>query len=102
MALDAAALTDLRNYTRRRLKYLRYYVGSKHYDTPITDAQILTDGTVRIQATIVPSSAVNITRVELYNNNGNRWAYQDANITIDVEQTGVLYWFDFTIKEGKV
>lgn len=100
MALDSAALRDLRAYVRKRVSYIRYRVGSTYYKVPVSDAEILTSGIVRIAASIVPGSAVTINRVELYNNNGDLWAHQDCSITIDNNQTGVLYWFEFTIKEG--
>lgn len=100
MALDNAALLDLRSYVRKRVSFIRYFSGETYREVPISDAEILSSGVVRIAASIVPEKAITITRVELYNNNGDRWAYQDCNITIDNNQTGVLYWFDFTIKEG--
>ncbi len=101
MALDKAALTDIRNYIKKRCGYVKYRVGSSYYQVPITDAQMLGDGTVRVQVSIVPGNAVTINRIELYNNNGDLWAHQDINITISNIQTGILYWFDFTIKEGE-
>lgn len=100
MALGYAALADLRDFVKRRVGYLQYRAGSVIGKVPITDAQVLSDGTVRIQAMISPGSADRISRVEIYNNNGDLWAHQDVNITIDRGQMGVLYWFDFTIKEG--
>ena len=100
MALDTAALADLRNFVKRRAGYLQYRAGGVMNKVPITDAQILTDGTVRVQAMISPGSANKIDRVEIYNNNGDLWAHQDVNITINQGQMGVLYWFDFSIKEG--
>lgn len=102
MALDTAALTDLRNYIKKRVGYLRYRVGTTYYKVAITDAQVLSSGVVRIQATIVPNSPITMNRVELYNNNGDLWAHQDINISIDQGQTGVLYWFDFTVEEGEL
>lgn len=100
MALDNAAFTDLRSYIKRRIGFLKYRVGTTYYRTPITDAQILQSGVVRVQAQIVPNGSVTINRVELYNNNNDLWAHQDVSITIDQGQTGVLYWFDFTLREG--
>lgn len=99
MALDTAALTDLRIFIKHRAGYLQYRAGGVVNKVPITDAQILADGVVRIQAMISPSAS-KIDRVELYNNNGDLWAHQDVNITMNQGQMGVLYWFDFSIKEG--
>lgn len=100
MALDTAALTDLRTFIKHRAGYLQYRAGGVINKVSITDAQILADGTVRIQAMISPGSANKIDRVEIYNNNGDLWAHQDVNITMNQGQMGVLYWFDFSIKEG--
>lgn len=100
MALAKAALTDIRNYVKKRCGYVKYRVGSAYHQVPITDVQMLSDGVVRVQVSIVPGPST-INRIELYNNNGELWAYQDVSITFSNVQTGVLYWFDFTIKEGE-
>lgn len=100
MALDTAALSDLRSYVKRRVGFLKYRVGTSYTKVPISDVQILPSGVVRIQASIVPSNAVTINRVELYSNASELWAHQDVSITLDQGQTGVLYWFDFTLREG--
>lgn len=100
--IDKAALTDLRSYIKRRAGYLRYRVGSTFYRADITDAIILENGVVRVQATIVPTAPTTINRVELWNNAGELWAHKDVSISIEQGQTGVLYWFDITleVKEG--
>lgn len=100
MALDTAALNDLRGYVKKRVGYLQYRVGTTYTKVQISDVQILSSGVVRVQASIVPNGAVTINRVELYNNAGQLWAHQDVSVSLDQYQTGVLYWFDFTIKEA--
>lgn len=100
MAVDAACLYDLRAYVRKRVAYIKYIVGGSSYTARVRDAEIRPDGVVRVKASLVPGQAITINRVELYNNNGELWAHQDCTITIDNRQTGVMYWFDFTIKEG--
>ena len=75
MALDNAAFVDLRNYIQRRVHNLKYRVGSTMYNADISDAEVLSNGVVRIKAPIIPNGAVRITRVELYNNNGDLWAH---------------------------
>ena len=37
--------------------------------------------------------------MELYNSDSALFAHQDCSITINAGQTGILYWFDFNIKE---
>ena len=97
--IDAAAFTDIRNYIKRRVGYVRYKVGSTYIRTEINDVEITANGVVRVEA-VINSSPVTITRVELYNNNGDLWAHQDISITISQGQTGILYWFDFSVEEG--
>lgn len=100
MALTNAALNDMRNYIKRRVGYLRYRVGSTYTSVQISDVRVLPSGVVRVQASIVPSGAATVNRVELYNTANELWATQDVNITLDQAQTGVLYWFDFTVREA--
>ncbi|HWP51652.1 MAG TPA: hypothetical protein VN626_08145 [Clostridia bacterium] len=97
--LDSAAFTDLREYIKRRVAYAKYRVGSTYYTTSLNDVAILANGTVRAQLSIIPGSTVTVNRVELYSTNGSLWAHQDVSITISTGQTGILYWFDFTVTE---
>lgn len=100
--LDPAAYTDLRGYIKRRISYTKYRVGTTYYTGSLNDIEIRPDGTVRALISIIPSGTVTINRVELYNSDGNLWAHQDVSITISTGQTGVLYWFDFTVTEEEV
>lgn len=100
--LDPAAFTDLRGYIKRRIAYARYRVGSTYYTASINDITILGTGVVRVQLGIIPAGTVTINRVELFNSDGNLWAHQDVSITISTGQTGVLYWFEFTVTEEEV
>lgn len=101
MPLATAAFVDLRDFIRRRVLNARYRVGSTFYTVPVIDVTVRPDGVVRAQISIRPTGTVTITRVELLSNANELWAYQDVSITISTGQTGVLYWFDFTVKEGK-
>lgn len=100
--LDPAAFTDLRGFIKRRIAYARYRVGSTYYKASINDITILGTGVVRVQLAIIPAGTVTINRVELFNSDGNLWAHQDVSITISTGQTGVLYWFEFTVTEEEV
>lgn len=100
--LDPAAFTDLRNYIKQRIAGARYRVGSTFYKTTLNDITILGSGTVRALLSVAPGGMVTINRVELINSDGNLWAHQDVSITIATGQTGVLYWFDFTVTEKEV
>lgn len=101
--LDAAGLADFRNYTKRRIAYARYRVGSTWYKTNLSSVTVLSTGVVRAQLSINSGgSTITVNRVELYNSEGALWAHQDCSITIGQGQTGILYWFDFDIKEVEV
>ena len=64
---------------------------------------VLPNGTVRAQLTIsAESTPLTVTRVELYNSDNALWAHQDCSITVSTGQTGILYWFDFTVTEQVV
>ena len=98
--LDAAGFTDLRNYIKRRIYYARYRAGSTWYRTELSDIEVLSNGTVRAQLNVNSGGAqITVNRVELYNNNSDLWAHQDCNVTLTPGQTGILFWFDFTIIE---
>ena len=98
--LDTAALADFRNYTKRRVAYARYRVGSTWYKTYLSDIVIRSDGVVRAQLNINSGgSRITVNRVELYNTDAQLWAHEDCSITINTGQTGILYWFDFHITE---
>ncbi|MBQ7565810.1 MAG: hypothetical protein IJT18_01700 [Oscillospiraceae bacterium] len=97
--LDTAALTDIRGYIKRRVSYARYRVGSTYYRAELTDIDYVGGNTVRARLSIIPSGTVTVNRVELYSSAGELWAHQDCNITVSSGETGILFWFDFTITE---
>lgn len=100
--LAQAAFEDLNNFIKRRIVRAQYRVDSTYYPATLNDIVILPTGTVRALLSIIPGGTVTINRVELYNSDGKLWAYQDVSIEISTGQTGVLYWFDFTIMEEEV
>ena len=96
-------VTDLRNYIKRRVAYAKYRVGNTYIKTDLSDVAVLPNGTVRAQLTIsAESTPLTVTRVELYNSDNALWAHQDCSITVNTGQTGILYWFDFTVTEQVV
>ena len=98
--LDAAGIADYRSFTKRRIAYARYRVGSTYTKVDLSDVSIRSDGTVRAQLNINSGGAsMTVNRVELYNSAGELFAHEDVSITINTGQTGILYWFDFKIME---
>ena len=98
--LDAAGLADFRNFAKNRIAYARYRVGGTFTNVYLSSCEILNTGVVRAALNINSGgSPITVTRVELINQAGELFAHEDVNITIDAGQTGILYWFDFNIKE---
>jgi hypothetical protein len=99
--ITSAGLSDLRNYIQRRIGYAKYLVGSSYSKAELSKVEVLATGTVRAQL-VIPgnNSSFTVSRVELYSNAGELWTYTDCNIKFSASQTGILYWFDFTITEG--
>lgn len=98
--IDGAGFEDLRKYIKRRVSYARYRVGSTYHKIYLTKVKILQNGTVRVQVNInADGAAITVNRVELFNTDGQLWAHQDCNIRLEAGQTGILFWFDFTIRE---
>jgi len=98
--LDTAGLADYRNFTKKRIAYARYRVGSTYTKVYLSSVTILSNGVVRAQLNINSGgSSMTVNRVELWNSAGELFAHEDVSITINSGQTGILYWFDFNIKE---
>ena len=98
--LDTSGFADLRKFLKRDISYARYRVGSTWYTTTLNDVKILSTGKVRAQLTINSNgSAITVKRVELYNHDQELLAHQDCSIAVSANQTGILFWFDFTITE---
>ena len=98
--LDAAGIADYRSFTKRRIAYARYRVGSTYTKVPLSSITVLNTGVVRAQLNINSGgSPMTVNRVELWNQAGELFAHEDVSITVNTGQTGILYWFDFNIKE---
>ena len=98
--LDTAGLADYRDFTKKRIAYARYRVGSTYTKVYLSSVTILSNGVVRAQLNINSGgSSMTVNRVELWNSAGELFAHEDVSITINSGQTGILYWFDFNIKE---
>lgn len=99
--IDTQGFLDMRDYISRRLSYARYRVGETFANIPLSNIAVLSDGTVRAQVVIAASETpMTVTRVELFNSDGQLWAHQDCSITINSGQSSILYWFDFKVEEG--
>ena len=97
--LTDTALDKFRAFVKRNIYRARYRVGSTWREAAINQVEIRSGGTVRAWLAINPGGAATVNRVELIDPNGAAWAYQDVSIAVTAQQTGILYWFDFTIRE---
>lgn len=97
--LTEYALSKFRGFIQKSITKARYRTGSTWHEATINAVEILDSGTVRARLALVPGEAATINRVELLSSGNNTWAYQDTKISVTSQQTGVLYWFDFTIRE---
>ena len=100
--LTTQAFADFRNFVKRRVGKTQYRVGSTWYDAPIVDAEIISDGTVRIKSQIAHGAACTIAEVRLLNTENAVWAAKTVNVVIESASTNLLQWFDFNITESEV
>lgn len=99
--IDIQGFADMRDYISRRLSYARYCAAGVFSAVPLSNVAVLANGTVRAQVVIAAAETpMTVTRVELYNSDGQLWAHQDCSITINSGQRSILYWFDFKVEEG--
>ena len=98
--LTTHALTSLRGFMRNSIASARWRSGSHWHDAPINGIATLSSGTVRARISIAPEETATVDRVELLDENGDTFAYQDVSIAVAENQPGFLFWFDFTIEEG--
>lgn len=95
------ALTDLRNFIKRRIAYAQYKVGSTYYDVPIAEIEI-TGGIVRVKYQIATGYACTITEARLISTEGVVWASSPINVVIEDSTVQHLQWFDFNVVEEEV
>lgn len=97
--LTTNALTALRDFMRNSIASARWRSGSDWHDAPINGIDTLSSGSVRVRLSIAPEETVTVNRVELLDETGDTLAYQDVSIAVAENQPGLLFWFDFTIRE---
>lgn len=100
--LTTTALTALKKCFTENISYAKFKVGSTYYQTPIQNAEILSDGRVAITFLIdhTISGNITVTEVQLYDYSGQLWASKVESITRKATQEGILYRFAFTITES--
>lgn len=99
MALTSTAISDMAAYIKRRIGSAKYYIGATAYPAAINSITIVSAGAVRVVLAINPTSAATVTKVELYNTDGQLWATQNVSVALTESSQKILHWFDFTISE---
>lgn len=97
--LTTNALTSLRDFVRTSIASARWRSGSDWHDAPINEIDTLSSGSVRVRLSISPEETVMVDRVELLDENGDIFAYQDVSIAVEENQPGFLFWFNFSVQE---
>ena len=99
--VEAAMLTDIKNYIRRKVGYAKYKVGNTYYTAAIRSAYIMDDGRIAVTFLVdhTVSGNIVVTQVQLYNLNGSLWASKAESISRQDAQEGILYRFAFSITE---
>lgn len=92
---------ELRNYIKSRIAYAQYRVGSTWHRAEISGVSALSDGTVRVKIPIFANGGT-VNRVAVYNEDGEQWTYRDCKIVTSSDETGILFWFDFTVSDVSV
>jgi hypothetical protein len=100
--LTPEAIAGYKDYTERTIAYARYKAGGTYYKADISSVSVLPDGKLAVDFIIdhsVPGD-INITEVQLFNNEGVLWLSKPESLTRKNLQEGILYRFKFTIQEG--
>lgn len=100
MALTQAAIQDYRDFTKRRIAYAKYKVGSTYYKSLIESVEITPDGLVEVSFKIeLESGSGEVTEVQLYNTDNQLWLSALERLKMDSVAEGFLYVVQFNITQ---
>lgn len=98
--LTAAAIQGYRDYTKRRIAYAKYKVGSTYYKALINSVETTPDGVVEVSFDINLSTGSGIvTEVQLYDTDNQLWFSKAENLKMDSVAEGFDYVVQLAIKE---
>ena len=84
--LTSAAIQGYRDYTKRRIAYAKYKVGSTYYKVPIESVTTTSDGMLEIAFKIeLSSGSGEVSEVQLYDTDNQLWLSK-ANFQIDLHR----------------
>lgn len=98
--LSATALQGYRNYTKRKVSYARYKVGSTWYTTKIRSVEVLSNGIVEISFMIeLVSGSGTVSEVQVYDTDNQLWLSKTESLKMSDVSEGFYYVVRLDIKE---
>lgn len=98
--LTSAALQGYRDFTKRRVSYARYLIGSTWYKTNIESVETLSSGIVEISFMIeLDSGSGTVTQVQLYDTDNQLWLSKNESLKMSDVSEGYLYVVQLDIQE---
>lgn len=98
--LTSAAIQGYRDYTKRRVAYAQYKVGSVYHKTNIESVTITENGTVEIDFKIeLSSGSGTVTQIQLYDTDNQLWLSKTENLKMDSVAEAFFYVVQLDISE---
>lgn len=98
--LTSAALQGYRDFTKRRVSYARYLVGSTWHKANIESVETLSSGIVEISFMIeLDSGSGTVTQVQLYDTDNQLWLSKNESLKMSDVSEGYLYVVQLDIQE---
>ena len=90
--LTSAAIQGYRDYTKRRIAYAKYKVGSTYYKVPIESVTTTSDGMLEIAFKIeLSSGSGEVSEVQLYDTDNQLWLSKAERLKMDSVAEGFSY-----------
>lgn len=98
--LTNAAFQGYRDYTKRRIAYARYKIGSTYYKVPIESVTVTSAGMLEISFKIeLSSGSGEVSEVQLYDTDNQLWLSKAERLKMDSVAEGFSYVVQLEISE---
>lgn len=98
--LTNAAFQGYRDYTKRRIAYARYKIGSTYYKVPIESVTVTSAGILEISFKIeLSSGSGEVSEVQLYDTDNQLWLSKAERLKMDSVAEGFSYVVQLEISE---
>lgn len=98
--LTNAAFQGYRDYTKRRIAYARYKIGSTYYKVPIESVTVTSTGMLEISFKIeLSSGSGEVSEVQLYDTDNQLWLSKAERLKMDSVAEGFSYVVQLEISE---